>query len=171
MAQMMMVVQVQIPAYPHHSQSLPSIQLVDLTFSRFTPLYFLKKNAFLFVHLLISYSKCRGDVYTMDHEVVPMPCKVCDWLLNLSQDHFGLHKRKQMSEWPWRSRSPKDILQGLHYPLTWSNGFCGGRGKRALNYYLSHSVKAWYLLLIFILYLFTVVSGSEIVWTLNQKIW
>jgi hypothetical protein len=27
-------------------------------------------------------------------------------------------------------RSPTDIFKGLRYPLTWSNGFCGGRGKR-----------------------------------------
>ena len=33
-----------------------------------------------------------GVVYTMDHEVVPRPCKVCDWLLNLSRDHFNLHQ-------------------------------------------------------------------------------
>ena len=24
---------------------------------------------------------------------------------------------------------PKDIFGGLHYPLTWSNKICGGRGK------------------------------------------
>ena len=24
----------------------------------------------------------------------------------------------------------KDVIQGLHYPLTWSNEFCGGKGKR-----------------------------------------
>ena len=28
----------------------------------------------------------------MDHEVVPRPCKICDWLLNASRDHFGLHQ-------------------------------------------------------------------------------
>ena len=39
-------------------------------------------------------------------------------------------KGKKMFEWPWSSRSPKDIFQGLHYPVTCSNGFCGGRGKR-----------------------------------------
>ena len=32
-----------------------------------------------------------GAVYIMDHEVVPRPYKTCDWLLNLSWDHFGLH--------------------------------------------------------------------------------
>ena len=31
-------------------------------------------------------------VYSMDHEVVPRPCKICDWLLNLSWDYFGLHQ-------------------------------------------------------------------------------
>ena len=31
---------------------------------------------------------CLGVVYTMDHEVVPMSCKICDWLLNLSLNHF-----------------------------------------------------------------------------------
>ena len=35
---------------------------------------------------------CVGGVYTMDHEVVPRPCKICDWLLNSFWDHFGLHQ-------------------------------------------------------------------------------
>ena len=35
-----------------------------------------------------------------------------------------------MIEWPWRSRSPKEIFQGLIYTLTWFNGFCGETGKR-----------------------------------------
>ena len=30
----------------------------------------------------------------MDHEVVPRPSKTCDWLLNSSPDHFGLHQGK-----------------------------------------------------------------------------
>jgi hypothetical protein len=33
-----------------------------------------------------------GVVYTMDHEAVPRPCKICDWMLNSSQGHFGLHQ-------------------------------------------------------------------------------
>jgi hypothetical protein len=32
----------------------------------------------------------------MDHEVVPRPCMICDWLLNSSQDHFGLHQGKNV---------------------------------------------------------------------------
>ena len=34
------------------------------------------------------------------------------------------------SKWPWSSRSRKYLFWGLHYPLTWPNKFCGGRGKR-----------------------------------------
>ena len=28
----------------------------------------------------------------MDHEVIPRLYKLCDWLLNLLWDHFGVHK-------------------------------------------------------------------------------
>ena len=35
-----------------------------------------------------------------------------------------------MWEWSWSLRSPKDIFEGLHYPVTRFNGFCGGRGKK-----------------------------------------
>jgi hypothetical protein len=37
-----------------------------------------------------------GVVYTMDHEVMPRPCKICDWLSNSSHDHFGLHQGKKV---------------------------------------------------------------------------
>ena len=33
-------------------------------------------------------------VYTMDLEVVPITCKICDWLVNLYRDHFDLHQGK-----------------------------------------------------------------------------
>ena len=32
----------------------------------------------------------------MDHEVIPRPCKVCNWSLNSSWDHFGLHQGKNV---------------------------------------------------------------------------
>ena len=32
----------------------------------------------------------------MDHEVVPRSCKICDWLLNLYEDHFGLHQGENL---------------------------------------------------------------------------
>ena len=36
-----------------------------------------------------------------------------------------------MSKWLRRLRSPRDIFQGPHnHLLTWSNGFCGERGRR-----------------------------------------
>ena len=34
----------------------------------------------------------------MDHEVVPRSCKIYDWLLNSSLDHFALHQDKNVSE-------------------------------------------------------------------------
>jgi hypothetical protein len=34
-------------------------------------------------------------VYTPDHEVVPRPCHIYDWLLNSSRDGFGLHPRQK----------------------------------------------------------------------------
>ena len=34
------------------------------------------------------------------------------------------------SKWSWSLRSSIDIFKGLHYPLTRSNMFSGGRGKR-----------------------------------------
>ena len=37
------------------------------------------------------YKKNKGIVYTMDHEVVPRPCKIYDWLLNSTWGHFNLH--------------------------------------------------------------------------------
>jgi hypothetical protein len=39
-----------------------------------------------------------GVVYTVDREVVPRLCKICDWLLNSSWGHFGLHQGGEMSE-------------------------------------------------------------------------
>ena len=41
-------------------------------------------------------SRGLGAVYTMDHEVVPMPFRICDWLFKLSWDHFGLHQGKNV---------------------------------------------------------------------------
>ena len=61
----------------------------------------------------------------MNHKVVPRPCKICDWLLNLSRDHYNLHQGGTMEF----EVSKRHILR-LTLSLTWSNGFCGGRGKR-----------------------------------------
>ena len=37
-----------------------------------------------------------GVVYTMGQLVVPRSCKICDWLFNFVQDHFGLHQGKNV---------------------------------------------------------------------------
>ena len=39
-----------------------------------------------------TYFTYLGAVYTMDHEDVPRPCKIYDWLLNSSRNYFILHK-------------------------------------------------------------------------------
>ena len=47
--------------------------------------------------------------------------------------HLGttlVYTKGKMSKWPWSLRPLKDISQGLHYPMTWFNGFCVGRGER-----------------------------------------
>ena len=36
----------------------------------------------------------RGCLHHV-HEVIPRPCTICDWLLNLSYDHFSLHQAKK----------------------------------------------------------------------------
>ena len=42
----------------------------------------------------------------------------------------SVYTKEKMWEWPRSLRPPKDIFEGLHHPLIWSNGFCGGRLKR-----------------------------------------
>ena len=39
------------------------------------------------------------EVYTINHEVVPIArsCKICDWLLKLSWEHFGSHQAKLLN--------------------------------------------------------------------------
>ena len=70
-------------------------------------------------------------VYTMDHEIIPRPYKICDWSLNSSWDHFGLHRGKNVKV-TMEFESPKGIFEGLHYPLTWSNKFVVGEAKGVL---------------------------------------
>ena len=64
-----------------------------------------------------------GVVYIMENEVIPCSFNTCDWLLNSSRGHFGLHQEKKMWEWPWNLRSPKGLISSLHYLLAWSNAF------------------------------------------------
>ena len=46
--------------------------------------------------LFSSLLPTKGVVYILDREVVPYSSKICDWSLNSSWDHFGLHQGKNM---------------------------------------------------------------------------
>jgi hypothetical protein len=48
-----------------------------------------------------------GVVYTVDHEVIPRPYKICDWLLNSSKDHFGVHQGKKNLRLTMEFKVPK----------------------------------------------------------------
>ena len=67
----------------------------------------------------------------MDHEVVPRPYKICNWLLNSSWNHFGLHQRKkcQSDHEVW---DPQKTYFKV-YIIQWygPTGFAVGRGKRS----------------------------------------
>ena len=56
---------------------------------------------------------------TMGHEVIPRPCKIYVISYWTCLGIILIYTKGKMSEWPWSSRSPKDIFQGLQYPLTW----------------------------------------------------
>ena len=71
-------------------------------------------------------------VYTMDHKVVPRPCKICDWLLNSSWDHLGFTPRKKCHSghkvWgPQKTYFNAYIIQ-WHGPT----GFVGGETTNVL---------------------------------------
>ena len=72
----------------------------------------------------------RLFVYIVDHEVVPCSSKICDWLLNSFQDHFSLHREKKNVRLNMELEVPKRFSFNLHCPLSCTNGFCNGRGKR-----------------------------------------
>ena len=59
----------------------------------------------------------------MDHKVVPRPYRICDWLLNSSKDHFGLHQGKNVKV------TTEFAFPGLHYPT----GFVVGEAKEVLQ--------------------------------------
>jgi hypothetical protein len=60
------------------------------------------------------------------------PVRSSIWMLKSSWDHFGLQQGKKMVRVTMESKVPKTRMFSLAdiYPLTWSDGFCGGRGKR-----------------------------------------
>ena len=58
------------------------------------PLILSKKIGIWLSKLIELASSSLGVVYSMDHKVVPSSSKTCDWLLNSSKDHFGVHEEK-----------------------------------------------------------------------------
>ena len=58
----------------------------------------------------------------MDHKVGPRQCKSVDWLLDSYRNHFGLQFGKN-GRGIMKVEVPK-------IQFSWSNGFCGERGKR-----------------------------------------
>ena len=57
------------------------------------------KSDFVVTMDAYNYQVVHHQVHTMDHEVVPRPYRICNWLLNSSWDHFGLHlERKKLSK-------------------------------------------------------------------------
>lgn len=71
-------------------------------------------------------------VYTMDCEVVPRPCEICDWLLNSSLGALRFPPRTKTIEWPWSLRFQKTSFEAYvihgHDPL----GFDVGEAKEAV---------------------------------------
>jgi hypothetical protein len=94
------------------------ISWINLNLGRKNPLHF-------------SHASTLEVFYIMHCVVLSYFPKICDWSLNLSRDHIALNQGIiEMSKWSLSLRSPNDLFSSLHSPLSWSNGFCIGKGKR-----------------------------------------
>ena len=69
-----------------------------------------------------------GVVYTMDHEVVPRPSKICDWLLNLSWDYFNLYQGKNVNV-IMEFKIPKRHMLRPTLSVDMVQGVYSGKGK------------------------------------------
>ena len=62
----------------------------------------------------------------MNYEVVSKPCKICDWLLNSSRDHFGLHQEKKCQSdhgvWGLQKTYFKAYIIHWHDPMSFAVG-------------------------------------------------
>ena len=65
----------------------------------------------------------------MDHEVVLGPCKIRDWLLNSSHDHFGLHQGK-MVRVAMEFEVPKRHILKPTLSIDMVHLVCDGKDKR-----------------------------------------
>jgi hypothetical protein len=68
----------------------------------------------------------------MDHEIVPRPCKLCDWLLNSYKDHFGLHQGKNVRVTMEFEVSKRRILRPMFIYSHGPMGFAVGEAKEVL---------------------------------------
>ena len=74
-------------------------------------------------------SGCKGlfTSWTMKSSQGPIKIVIGCWA---RPGTTSVYTKGNMSEWPWSSRSSTNIFWGLLHPLTSSNGYFGGRGKR-----------------------------------------
>jgi hypothetical protein len=77
----------------------------------------------------------------MDHEIIPRLCKICDWLLNSSWDHFGSHQGEN-ARVTVEFKVPKRHIVDLHYPLNGPTSFAVGEAKEVL-WYKRARARAW----------------------------
>ena len=95
----------------------------------------------------------------MDHEVVPRHCKFCDWLFNLSRDHFSLHQGKYIRVTMEFEVPKRHIFKA--YIIHWhgSTGFCSGRGKRGAL--IQKGKGPWQRNIVIIIYKWNYFGGRE----------
>ena len=83
--------------------------------------------------ILYKRHKTKGK----DHEVIPCSSKICDWSLNLSRDHFGLHQGKKWKSdhgtWGPQKACFHAYIIHCHDPT----GFAVGEAKEVLLLQLS----------------------------------
>jgi hypothetical protein len=65
----------------------------------------------------------------MDHEVIPIPCKTCDWMLKPSKDHFDLPQGKNVKV-SMKFKVPKRHILRPTLSIDMFQRFCSGRGIR-----------------------------------------
>ena len=68
----------------------------------------------------------------MDHEVLPRSCKICDWLLTSSHNHFGLHQGKKCQSDHGVQGPAKTHFKAYTIHRHGPTQFCDGRGKRGV---------------------------------------
>ena len=71
-----------------------------------------------------------GVVYIMDHEVARCFSRICDWLLNSSRAHFGLHRGEKCQSDHGISDTQKACFHAYIIHCHGSIGFCSERSQK-----------------------------------------